>query len=178
MKKWLGTTLSALIALSAAASADTPATLTSGIDVKYLDTAVRPQDDFYRYVNGKWIASVQIPADRARWGSFDELSELALSQTHDILEDLLKSHDLKDPEQVKLAALYASFMDEAGVERLGLKPLDPEFARIDAIQSKKEIPGLIAHLNRLNVTSPYGPAIHQDAKDPATNLAVSWSVVR
>jgi putative endopeptidase len=168
MKKWLGTTLSALIALSAAASADTPATLTSGIDVKYLDTAVRPQDDFYRYVNGKWIASVQIPADRARWGSFDELSELALSQTHDILEDLLKSHDLKDPEQVKLAALYASFMDEAGVERLGLKPLDPEFARIDAIQSKKEIPGLIAHLNRLNVTSPYGPAIHQDAKDPAT----------
>src|SRR5580693_4232812 len=104
MKKWLGTTLSALIALSAAASADTPATLTSGIDVKYLDTAVRPQDDFYRYVNGKWIASVQIPADRARWGSFDELSELALSQTHDILEDLLKSHDLKDPEQVKLAA--------------------------------------------------------------------------
>jgi len=168
MKEWLGATVGAVLALSAAAPADTSPTRSSGIDLKYLDTSVRPQDDFYRYVNGKWINSVQIPADRARWGSFDQLAEQALDQTHDILEELVNSHDLKDAEQIKLAELYRSFMDEGTVERLGLKPLEVEFARIDAIKSKNEIPGLIAHLNRISVTAPYGPTIHQDAKDPTT----------
>jgi putative endopeptidase len=168
MKNWLGATCCGALAVSALSSADTPATLSSGIDMKYIDSAVRPQDDFYRYVNGKWADSVQIPADRARWGSFDILTDQAVDQTHDILEDLVKAHDLKDPEQVKLGQLYASFMDEARVEGLGLKPLEPEFAGIDAIKSKKEIPKLIAHLNRIAVTVPITPTIHQDAKDPST----------
>jgi putative endopeptidase len=168
MKNWVGTVLCTALTVSALCAADTPASLSSGIDLKYLDASIRPQDDFYRYVNGKWVNSVQIPADRPRWGSFDILTEQALDQTHVILEDLLKSQDLKDPEQVKLAQLYASFMDEGTVEKLALKPLEAEFARIEAIKSKHEIPRLVAHLNRIGVTAPYLASIHLDAKEPTT----------
>jgi putative endopeptidase len=170
MKNWLGISFAAALGASALSSAGPSTTVNSGIDMRYIDTTVRPQDDFYRYVNGKWVDSVKIPADRARWGSFDILVEQALVQTHAILEDLAKSQNLKDPEQVKLAQLYSSFMDEAGIEKLGLTPLQPEFARIDAIHSKSDVPRLIAHFNRIGVTAPYAPFIHQDAKDPSTNV--------
>jgi putative endopeptidase len=170
VNKLLGGFLCAALTVSALSSADAPATLGSGIDMQYVDSSVRPQDDFYRYVNGKWSATVAIPADKARWGSFDLLSEQALDLSHDILEGLEQSHDAKDPDQVKLAELYASFMDEARTESLGDKPLSAEFERIDAIRSKHEIPKLIAHLNRINITAPYTPAVHQDAKDPTTNV--------
>ena len=146
-------------------SAQTPAALGSGIDNQYMDLSVRPQDDFYSYVNGKWLASVQIPSDRARWGTFDILAEQALDQMHGIVDALQTSVDQHDPDQKKIADLYAAFMDEAAVGRLGLKPLQTEMARIDALKSPRAIPALIAHMNRIDVTAPYTPRVHQDAKD-------------
>jgi len=160
----------ACIAVAAGAEADTPVTLISGIDMRYVDTSVRPKDDFYQYVNGKWLASVQIPPDRARYGTFDSLADQALDQLHGILEGLQTTLDAKDADQPKLATLYASFMDETSVEKHGLEPLKPEIARIDAIRSKSDIPALIAHLNRIGVAAPYTPSVHQDAKDSTTNV--------
>ena len=76
-----------------------------------------------------------------------------------------KSVDAADPDQQKIADLYSSYMDEAAPEDAGLKPLDTEFARINGLKDKKEIPSLIAHFNRIGVSAPYTPSVHQDAKD-------------
>jgi putative endopeptidase len=141
------------------------APLASGIDIKNIDSSVRPQDDFYRYVNGKWLAVAEIPVDRARYGAFDQLRDTSLDQLRTLVEGLEQSMNAADADQPKLADLYASFMDEASLERLGLKPLAAEFARVDALHSKSQIAALIAHFNRIGVNAPYEPQVHQDAKD-------------
>ena len=142
-----------------------PARPSTGIDMQYIDDSVRAQDDFYRHVNGKWLASVAIPADKGRYGAFDQLIDDAQDQLRGIVEGLLKSVDATDPDQRKIADLYASFMDEAALDRLRLKPLDAEFARIDAVSDTARIPSLIAHFNRIGIAAPYTPQVHQDARD-------------
>ena len=139
--------------------------LVSGIDTQYIDDSVRAQDDFYRHVNGNWLASTEIPADKGRYGAFDKLADDADDQLRGIVEELLISVDATDPDQQKIADLYASFMDDAALEQLGLKPLDAEFAKIDALRDKTEIPSLIAHFNRIGIAAPYTPRVHQDARD-------------
>lgn len=147
------------------APAPPPPALISGIDIKYIDHGVRPQDDFYRYVNGKWLAVTQIPPDRGRYGAFTQLQDDSLTQQRDIIDGLQKAVSASDPDQQKIAALYASFMDEAALEQLGMKPLDAQLAKVDALKDKADIPALIAHFNEIGVTAPYSPGVHQDAKD-------------
>ena len=139
--------------------------LVSGIDVRYVDAATRPQDDFFKHINGKWLATTDIPADKGSYGTFDKLFDDSEEQLRDIVDGLQKSAAVKDADQQRIADLYASFMDEPALENLGLRPLDAEFARIDALKDKKEIAGLIAHFNQIGVTAPYTPGVHQDAKD-------------
>jgi predicted metalloendopeptidase len=139
--------------------------LLSGIDVQYIDDGVRAQDDFYKHINGKWLASTEIPADKASYGSFDKLMDDSEAQLRAIIEGLQASGTAKDADQQKIAALYASFMDEPALEGLGLRPLQTEFAKIDAVNDRKEIAGLIAHFNQIGVSAPYTPGVHQDAKD-------------
>jgi putative endopeptidase len=141
------------------------ATPVSGIDLKYLDRSVRPQDNFYQYVNGGWLATTEIPADRSRYGVFDKLGDDALDQLRGIVEGLSQGAAPADPERRKIADLYSTFMDEAALEQQGLQPLAAEFARIDAIRTKKQIPDLIAHFNQIGVTAPITPDVEQDAKD-------------
>ncbi len=137
----------------------------SGIDVQYVDDSVRAQDDFFKHLNGKWLSATEIPADKASYGSFTKLYDDSQDQLRSIVEGLQASTAAKDADQQKIADLYASYMDEPALEGLGLGPLDKEFARIDALKDKKEIAGLIAHFNRIGITAPYTPGVHQDAKD-------------
>src|SRR6202142_1313532 len=137
----------------------------SGIDLQYVDDGVRAQDDFFRHINGKWLDTVQMPPDKARYPSFDQLRDDSLDQLRTIVDGLAQATDPSDPDQRKIADLYASFMDEAALETQGLKPLAPEFVRIEAITKKSEIPALIAYFNRIGVSAPYTPQVHQDAKD-------------
>ena len=106
-----------------------------------------------------------IPADKGSYDSFTVVGETTEAQLRTLVEGLQKSVNPADPDQQKIADLYASFMDEAALEALGLKPLAAEFARIDALRRVAEIPALIAHLNRIGLTAPYIPQVHQDAKD-------------
>lgn len=148
--------------LSAAPAADTAK---SGIDLAGMDPSVRPQDDFYRYTNGKWLTATEIPADKSGYDSFDIVYDRTEQQLRGILEGLQQSTDPADPDQRKIADLFASFMDEAAVESAGLKPLSGEFSRIAALKNSAQIPGLIAHLNRIGVDAPYTMQVHQDNKD-------------
>jgi putative endopeptidase len=145
----------------------------SGVDTKYIDSQVRAQDDFFRHVNGKWLDSTEIPGDQSRWGSFNQLRDDALTQLRAIIEGLQKRKDLKGEEQ-KIAALYASFMDEAKLEQQGIKPLAGELSRIRALKDKKALPGLIAYLNQIGVPTPYAVGVSQDARE-STRYAVYMS---
>jgi putative endopeptidase len=147
-------------------SAARPPAPISGVDLQYADNSVRAQDDFYQHVNGKWISVTKIPPDRSRYGAFDKLRDDTLDQLHSIVEHLQKEIDDSDPDQRKIADLYASFMDQAAAEKLDLTPLQGEFARIAALTNKQQMPALIAHFNRIGVSAPYESDVNQDAKDP------------
>jgi putative endopeptidase len=137
----------------------------AGIDYQYWDRSVRPQDDFYKYVNGNWLATTQIPADKGAYGAFIELRDSVQAQLRPLIEKLDAQGDASDPDKRKIADLYASFMDEAALESLGRRPLDEEFARIDALTDKAQIAAYVAHCNRTGVDTPYAPAVHLDARD-------------
>jgi predicted metalloendopeptidase len=146
----------------------------TGIDTQNIDTSVRAQDDFYSYVNGKWLKSTEIPADKSRWGAFNELDENSTNQLHSIIEQLSKnSANPQGPNAQKIADLYASFMDEAQLEKLGTTPLNSEFARINALTDKKQIPALMAHYAQIGVTAPFSMGIGQDSKD-STKMAAGF----
>jgi predicted metalloendopeptidase len=137
----------------------------SGLDTQYFDDSVRPQDDIYRHVNGKWLESFQIPADRGLYDQFTLVEEAVQGQLRTLIEGLERSAYPADPDQRKIADLYATFMDPAALEPLGLAPLAQEFARIRALRSRADIPALIAHVNEIGVSAPYEPLVHQDEKD-------------
>jgi len=139
--------------------------LGSGIETQYLDSSVRVQDNFYQHVNGKWLAITPIPPDKSYYGGFVKLADDTREQLRSVIEGLQKSADAADADQQKIADLYGSFMDEATLERLGRAPLNAEFARVAALRTKAQIPALIAHLNRIGVSAPYTPNVHQDARD-------------
>lgn len=138
----------------------------SGLDLQWVDKSVRPQDDFFQFMSGKWLSSTEIPADRARFGSFDQLRDLSEQRSHEIILALAANNKLAaGSNQQKIADLYSSFMDEARAETLDSKPLDAEFARIDAVNKKSDLPVLMAQLAKLGVSLPLQGFVSQDAKD-------------
>lgn len=153
--------------------ASVPATrLVSGVDLQYVDHSVRPQDDLYRHLNGKWLDSFQLPPDKGVYGSFTYIDDTTQEQLRSIVEALQSgAADSADPDVVKITDLYASFMDEPRLEALGLQPLQSEFNAIDAIADRSEFSALIAHLNRIGAGAPYDFYINQDAGN-STQYAV------
>lgn len=140
--------------------------LQSGIDLQWIDKSVRPQDDFFRFMSGKWLDTVEIPADRGRYGAFDQLAELSAKQSAAIIQNLATQTELKaGTNQQKIADLYNSFMDEARLEALDIKPLQADFARIQQLKDKTELPAMLAFLSRISVGTPIGSGVTQDAKD-------------
>jgi putative endopeptidase len=144
--------------------------LASGIAVEYIDPAVRVQDDLFTHMNGKWLATTEIPADKASWGSFAKLRDDIQPQLRAIIEGAA-SNKAGGPEAQRIGDFYASFMDEAKLEQLGLTPLNAELAKIAAVTDKKQLPALISHFNQTGVTAPYNYAIHQDNKDSTKYVA-------
>ncbi len=126
----------------------------------------RPQDDIYRAVNGAWLATHAIPEDRSAWGAFHQLRDDTVTQLASVIEDASKAGAKQSPDQKKIADLYASFMDEPRIEKLGAKPIAAQLIAIDAMAGKSAIAPLIAQFNQLGVTAPYGVYINQDARDP------------
>ena len=134
------------------------------IDLTALDTAVTPCQDFYDYANGKWLASTPIPGEYSRWGSFEELHERNIAVLHQILDQSAADTRAKpDSPAGKVGRFYRIGMDEAKIEADGAKPLDPEFARIAAIQDAAGLQDEIAHLQRIGAGPAWGVGVGQDA---------------
>jgi predicted metalloendopeptidase len=142
----------------------------SGIDLTAIDPAVRPQDDFWQYANGKWLATTPIPADRSAWDTFSLLREATQQQLRDAIEGI-DPNDPAHPERRKLADLYGAFMDEASVEQAGLTGLRDALARIHALRDRAELPALLADLSRLWVHVPWDVSIYPDEHDATVYVA-------
>jgi predicted metalloendopeptidase len=155
------------VALASPAAAQAPRTL--GIDTTSFDRSIRPQDDFFHFVNGGWIRRTPIPDDAARWGSFDELAERSRDAMRTVLEEAARSSAPAGSEERKVGDYYASFLDSARVESLGVAPLRGELARITSITSASDLPALFAHLARLGVARPIAVGVGSDQKHSAVN---------
>jgi putative endopeptidase len=149
-----------------------PTSLISGLNLHNIDPSVRPQDYFYNHVNGMWLKNTDIPADKSSWGAFNELAEQSLNQLHSIIEatSLKKDIPAGSVEQ-KIIDLYASFMDEPLLEKLGTTPLEEELNNIEALIDKKELAAMIAYLSAINVSVPLELGIGQDSKDSTKVVA-------
>jgi len=116
--------------------------LTSGITVSDADPAVRPQDDLFGHVNGGWLRRTEIPADRARYGSFVVLAETAEAQLRAIIEAAAATDSAAGTPARKVGDLFASFCDEARVDLLGRDPLvDDLAARLHAVRALRRAGG-------------------------------------
>jgi len=141
----------------------------SGVEMRYIDDAVRPQDDLYRHLNGKWLDTFELPADKGSYGAFTHIEDETQERLRGIVDGL--SAAAGTGEVLKIADLYASFMNEARLETLGLAPVEAQFAAIDALASKRDIPALIARFNETGAGAPYDIDIDLDPKD-STRYAV------
>ncbi|GAA0404296.1 M13 family metallopeptidase [Massilia aurea] len=160
------------LAQATAATATAPAGASSGIATQYIEPSVRAQDDFFEHLNGKWLKSVEIPADKSTWGAFHQLRDDTLPQLRAIIERTAADKNAAaGSEARKIGDFYASYMDEARLEQLGATPLKGEMSKIAALKSKAELPALFANLNRAGVTVPFTFFIHQDAKDSTKYVA-------
>ncbi|HWJ54880.1 MAG TPA: M13 family metallopeptidase [Vicinamibacterales bacterium] len=140
-----------------------PAFGTFGIDTAQMDPAVKPGDDFFRYVNGKWLATATIPADKARYGMFDALRDQAETDVRALVDELGRTPAPAGSVRQKVADLYASWMDEARIEARGLEPLRPDLAAIDAATTKTE---LVRLMGRLEFSAPFAFGITADPAEP------------
>jgi len=143
----------------------------SGIELANFDRSVRPQDDFYRYVNGTWLKNTPIPADKAAWAPYIKLRDDTDAQVRAIIEQAARDRGPTGSEAQKVGDFYASFMDEARAESLGSSPLAAEMTRINLIADKREIPALMAHLSRLGVDAPFDGGVLPDAKNSTQYIA-------
>ena len=149
----------------------------SGVLLENFDRSVRPQDDFYRYVNGAWLAKTEIPADRSNYGAFSKLQDDVERNLHAIAEESTTAAAAAGSPQQLLGDFYASYMDEARAEALGAAPLAGPLAEIEAIRDRRGLVEYFGRTQRLFVVAPPGVAdfgaaapfrlaIAPDAKNP------------
>ncbi len=124
---------------------------THGIVVSNIDRAVKPGDDFYSFANGEWIKRTQIPPDRAGVDVFTKLADLSNKRTADLIQEISKSNPPAGSSLRKVADLYNSYLDEAGIEAKGLAPLKPHLDAIAAIKDKKQLAHALGQTLRADV---------------------------
>lgn len=138
--------------------------LTSGILTDELDPEVRPQDDLFRHVNGRWIARTEIPEDKARYGSFYVLAEEAEAAVRDIIHE---SQDAEPgTEARKVGDLFTSFLDEERVEALGVEPIRPLLEPVDAVTDVAGLLRLVGGFEKQGVASFVQLFVDNDPGDP------------
>lgn len=138
----------------------------SGIDKSTFDTSVRPQDDFFQYVNGTWLEETEIPADKSSYGSFHVLYDENQIRLREIIEDAANQENkISGSDVQKVGDFYISYMDSAKIEELGLQPLEEEFQLIEDVSSWDDLAELFAHHRIIGVQRPFTYWVGQDNKN-------------
>lgn len=157
--------------LAAAATLLGLAAAAQALDLNGLSKEVQPCDDFFAFVNGNWEATTELPASRARIGSFEQLRQNNDALLDKALKELADKPALQSTPGLKLmAAYFSSGMDEAAIEARGFTSITPLLNRIDALQRREDLPALLALLNRSGVSAPLGYSVQPDRKDTRRNV--------
>jgi len=164
MKAFRALTLAgiAAVAIVSVAAQSSPPPRVPGIDTTGMDRTVRPQDDFFRFVNGAWVDKTAIPPDRSNYGSFAILTERAQEALRGILEAEALNPSTAGTISQKVGGFYKSFVDEARIEALGVQPLNGELAAIGNVAAVRDFPALFARVSRIGVRLPFQVAVFQD----------------
>jgi putative endopeptidase len=142
--------------------------LNSGIDIAELDPEVRPQDDLFRHVTGKWMKRTEIPADKARYGSFHVLAEEAEKAVREIIEDAQSAESATSENQRKIGDLFASFMNTDEIEKTGLAPVASQLAVAGNVSTVSQLLDTLARLERHGVGGFLNLFVDNDPGDPET----------
>ncbi|MBS3737798.1 M13 family metallopeptidase [Mesohalobacter halotolerans] len=143
-----------------------------GIETEYMDTSVRPQDDFFTYVNGKWVETTEIPDDRVRWGGFGILRKQTDADVLKILKEAEESGQYDaDSDQGKAIQVFNSIMDTNARNTTGIEPLKTSFEKINTIKDIESLQTVLAK-NPVELSSPFmGLFVYSDPNDSNTNVA-------
>ena len=155
------------------ANAQTPSEKSKpGINLGLMDKSVKPGDDFFRYVNGTWVDKTEIPADKTRWGSFDELRQNTDKDALAILKEAAANKNL-DPksDQAKAVNVYQTFMDTISRNKLGIKPIKPYLDKINAVKNIQDLNKLVIEMEPQGGIGFYGIGVGADSKDSNKNTA-------
>jgi len=140
-----------------------------GLDLSLMDKSVRPQDDFYNYVSGTWMKTAKIPSDKPTWGSFNKLAEDTDNNSMKILNSLLKDKFPEGSEGKKIQDLYASYMNLKKRNADGIKPIQGNLNKIDAIKNLKDLQNYLTSVTKEGENNFYGWGVYADLKDSKMN---------
>ena len=142
-----------------------------GINISYMDKSSKASNDFFRYVNGAWLDKTEIPADRTRWGSFEELRQRTDEDALAIVKEAASNHAYSAAtDQGKAVIVFESVMDVAKRNKLGISPLKPYFKKIDAVKNAKDLQALLIEMEPIGGVGFLGVYVGPDAKDSNTNV--------
>ncbi|TAE74625.1 MAG: M13 family peptidase [Bacteroidetes bacterium] len=142
-----------------------------GIYLKNFDKSVRPQDDFFKFVNGTWLKNTEIPAVESNWGAFSEIEENNKAILKQIIEEAIKRKDKekKGSHYQLIADMYLSAMDTKTINGIGAKPLEAELANINAIKNVEDIQKTIARHQKIGASTLFGVFVSADSKNSKQN---------
>src|SRR5262245_28617888 len=156
-----------ILSLALPAAASTP---TLGFDTADLSTTIRPQDDFFGYVNGRWLDTTAIPPEWPSYGAFQVVQERTEQQLRELIEGATDTTHARTVDEQKLGDLYASFVDEARVETVGTAPLATELSRIAALSSHDDVMRYFGRAVAIGIEVPLNFYVESAADDPTRNL--------
>ena len=145
-------------------STSQPAIGDFGFDMAGMDTSVRPGTDFNRYANGVWDRNTAIPADRTSFGAFHVLHDRSQENLKTLIEESA-ANPSSSPDAARIGAFYSSFMDEAGVERLGAGPLQADLAEVRAADDHRKMARLMGQSHSGFGGTIFGVQIFEDLQD-------------
>ncbi len=152
-------------AVTACAGTPPPPPLASGLLLPGYDRQVQVQNDLFRFTNGQWLRTTEIPADRSRYGAFDALADDAERNLRTIVEESAAHPGAAGSPDQRIGDFYTSFMDTARLETLGVAPLRASLARIDALATPADVLRYFAENAQTGTPSPIALSIDQDAKN-------------
>lgn len=141
----------------------------SGLDPDGFDKSVRPQDDLFQHVNGRWLLSTEIPADKSNYGSFTALDDAARENIRAIIEEAVSNPN--DAIAKKVGDFYKSYMNEDLIAQKGIAPLKEHLAAVDAMSSPNDVARFFGAAGIYGVPGPVGFFVGVDDKNSSRYLA-------
>ncbi|MBB6627880.1 peptidase M13 [Nocardioides sp. KIGAM211] len=130
---------------------------------------IRPQDDLFGHVNGRWLDEVEIPSDRSSWGPFVQLADVAEGQVRTIIEDLARTVTEGDPANIdedarKIGDLFASFMDTETIDQRGIRPVRPLIDAVGALRDTRDLAAFLGEFERVGGHGLFGSYVDTDSR--------------